>query len=90
MLGKYGETFVVDWGLGKVIKSDDPEETADADFGAQAGNEDSSMQDQTDTGIAMGTYAYMPPEQALIKRLPATWRREKRKKTRNSWLFRDV
>jgi tetratricopeptide (TPR) repeat protein/tRNA A-37 threonylcarbamoyl transferase component Bud32 len=58
MLGKYGETLVVDWGLAKVMgQSCDPE----------AGTFDSSPGDSssyTFAGQALGTPAFMSPEQA--------------------------
>ena len=64
MLGKYGETLVVDWGLAR---------PAGGDAGAVAGVESplrpasASGHDLTVAGSAIGTPAYMPPEQAAGK-----------------------
>ncbi len=61
MLGKYGETLVVDWGLAKVAGRDDL---------LKAGDEQ-TLQPSSGSGVtptvmgrAIGTPAYMPPEQA--------------------------
>lgn len=51
MLGHYGETIVVDWGLAKVTAS---EETVSAE----------SSEAETLAGAVIGTPAYMSPEQA--------------------------
>src|SRR5262245_17566804 len=61
MLGPFGETLVVDWGLAKPFASAAPaggattaEPAASTDDGAEG----------TAQGQAVGTPAYMPPEQA--------------------------
>ena len=60
MVGEYGETVVVDWGLAKV-RGQEAQSGSDAD-----GAGDAPWTDGTDTaaGHALGTPAYMPPEQA--------------------------
>src|SRR5262249_2271311 len=57
MLGKYGETLVVDWGLAKVLGQAEPAATE----GVLAGSGDSAL---TQAGRALGTPAHMSPEQA--------------------------
>ena len=60
ILGKHGETLVVDWGLAKAIGRADPARRR-ADARAQLGQRVSS---ETLPGSALGTPAYMSPEQA--------------------------
>jgi serine/threonine protein kinase len=59
MLGEYGETLVVDWGLAKVVGRPETDE---------GGNEPTmpalATSAQTAAGRALGTPAYMSPEQA--------------------------
>jgi formylglycine-generating enzyme required for sulfatase activity/tRNA A-37 threonylcarbamoyl transferase component Bud32 len=57
MLGKYGETLVVDWGLAKVLGQADVEVSE----GLLVSSADSAL---TQAGRALGTPAYMSPEQA--------------------------
>ena len=56
MLGEFGETLVVDWGLAKRL--------GQADVGADDNDGASTSSDETQAGVVLGTPAYMSPEQA--------------------------
>jgi serine/threonine-protein kinase len=64
MLGSYGELYILDWGLAKLLGADDPASSA-----APASHEDEaieaplSQRHRTVAGSMMGTPGYMSPEQ---------------------------
>ena len=70
MVGRFGETYVMDWGLGKLVGEEEaPSERHDTSLQtvlSSARKDESSRGGELATldGDVMGTPAYMPPEQA--------------------------
>jgi serine/threonine protein kinase len=61
MLGPYGETLVVDWGLAKVVGREPEDGDSSSELTLQPPSGEGSL---TEAGSALGTPAFMSPEQA--------------------------
>ena len=60
LVGAFGETVVIDWGLAKDLRDREPD--VSTSHRTNPGRSGTSL--ETDIGEVMGTPAYMPPEQA--------------------------
>ncbi|MBX7105684.1 MAG: serine/threonine-protein kinase [Gemmataceae bacterium] len=63
LLGSYGEAMVADWGLARTFHPNDGC-SSDPEISIEPGPGDSSVSDSTQMGSALGTPAFMSPEQA--------------------------
>jgi serine/threonine-protein kinase len=63
MLGPFGETLVVDWGLAKPSAPSDPAGSSEMSASPSAASEEDTL-----PGVAIGTPQYMSPEQAAGER----------------------
>jgi tetratricopeptide (TPR) repeat protein len=61
MVGEFGETVVIDWGLAKDLTTGEDEGSAGSAVASEG------LIAETKDGEVMGTPAYMPPEQATAK-----------------------
>jgi serine/threonine protein kinase len=61
MLGEFGETLVIDWGLAKVVGRDEADDSSEETLRPPAATAEDAA---SSTGAIMGSYPYMSPEQA--------------------------
>ncbi|MCX7935630.1 MAG: protein kinase, partial [Planctomycetota bacterium] len=64
MLGRYGEDYVLDWGLARALKKSDADETAAPQRAPRLAEIPALTSAPTLDGTIMGTVGYMSPEQA--------------------------
>jgi serine/threonine protein kinase len=64
MLAEIGQAMVVDWGISKVLETADPDPQLPILEPVNAADTIRASEQATEQGAVLGTYAYMPPEQA--------------------------
>jgi eukaryotic-like serine/threonine-protein kinase len=64
MVGEFGEVQVMDWGLAKELSRDEPMPPDEATENVATVARTEEAEGLSRAGLALGTPAYMPPEQA--------------------------
>jgi WD40 repeat protein/serine/threonine protein kinase len=64
MVGAHGEVQVMDWGLGKVLSPEETRANRDHDGAQPVAGIASESSHRIGRGAVLGTWAYLPPEQA--------------------------
>jgi tetratricopeptide (TPR) repeat protein len=64
MVGRFGEVQVMDWGLAKVLTGTDASRADEQPGDGTLDDARHAFDDHTNAGSVLGTWAYMPPEQA--------------------------